>query len=341
MRASQRLTVEHLEVALEHGSRRVVRDVSFEVPPGEAFGLVGESGSGKSLTLRAILGLLPPGATASGSIRYGERSLVELSARQRQRLRGSTIGMVFQDPMTALNPVLRVRDSIAQVVEAHEQIDRRSARQRAVEMMERVGIRGAARRSLAYPHQFSGGMRQRIVIAMALAARPSLLLADEPTTALDVIVQGEILRMLDRLRREDGMTLVLVSHDFGVVAGLCHRVGIMYAGELVELGPTERVLFEPRHPYTIGLIESLPEADHAGRRLRPIPGSQPEAGEELVGCAFAPRCPLADEACVAGPIPFAAAGPGHISRCVHLDRLAELERRNGAAAAPVTVIAHG
>jgi ABC-type dipeptide/oligopeptide/nickel transport system ATPase component len=182
--------------------------------------------------------------------------------------------MVFQDPMTALNPVLRVRDSIAQVVQAHGRVDRATARRRAVELMERVGIRDAMRRSLAYPHQFSGGMRQRVVIAMALAARPSLLLADEPTTALDVVVQGEILRMLDRLRREDGMMLVLVSHDFGVVAGLCRRAGVMYAGELVEVGPTEQVLFQPRHPYTIGLIDSLPEAGH-GRRLRPIPGSQP------------------------------------------------------------------
>jgi oligopeptide/dipeptide ABC transporter ATP-binding protein len=324
-RASEHLRVEHLEVTFGRGTRRVVRDVSFDVPPGEAFGLAGESGSGKSMTLRSILGLLPPGAKATGSIHYGDRSLLELAPREYQRLRGSTVGMVFQDPMTALNPVLRVRDSIAQVVQAHDRADGGSARRRAVELMERVGIRDAARRSLAYPHQFSGGMRQRVVIAMALAARPSLLLADEPTTALDVVVQGEILRTLDRLRREDGMTLLLVSHDFGVIAGLCNRVGVMYAGELVELGPTERVLFEPSHPYTVGLINSLPEAGWGrGARLRPIPGSQPEAGEAIVGSAFAPRCPLATDECRAAAIPLAPAGPDHLSRCIHVDRIGEL-----------------
>jgi oligopeptide/dipeptide ABC transporter ATP-binding protein len=330
MHGSEYLGVDHLDVAFARGTRRVVRDVSFDVSAGEAFGLVGESGSGKSLTLRSILGLLPPGARASGVIRYGDRSLLDLGAREYQRLRGSTIGMVFQDPMTALNPVVRVRDSVAQVIQAHNRIDRGAARRQAVELMERVGIRDAARRCLSYPHQFSGGMRQRVVIAMALAAHPSLLLADEPTTALDVVVQNEILRMLDRLRREDGMTLVLVSHDFGVVAGLCRRVGVMYAGELVELGPTEQVLFAPRHPYTIGLIDSLPEASR-GRRLRPIPGSQPEAGQEPVGCAFAQRCPLATDECRAGPIPLERAGVEHASRCLHMDRLGEL-RREGAPA---------
>ena len=343
MPASEVLTLEHLDVSFRGGAVRVVRDVSFSVQPGEAFGLVGESGSGKSLTLRAILGLLPPGARASGAIRLRERSLLELSGREFQRLRGSTIGMVFQDPMTALNPVLRVGDSIAQVVQAHKRLDRSAARRRAVEAMERVGIRDAARRALAYPHQFSGGMRQRIVIAMALAARPSLLLADEPTTALDVVVQGEILRMVDTLRREEGMSLLLVSHDFGVVAGLCRRVGVMYAGELVEIGPTERVLFDPSHPYTVGLIDSLPDASRRLRRLRPIPGSQPEGGQEIVGCAFATRCPLATEACRAAPVPLVLAGPDHRSRCIHIDRLAEL--RGGplprAATASLTGGTHG
>jgi oligopeptide/dipeptide ABC transporter ATP-binding protein len=342
--ASDPLHVEHLDVTFARGARRVVRDVSFDVPPGEAFGLVGESGSGKSLTLRSILGLLPPGGRATGTIRYGERSLLDLSPRDYQRLRGSTVGMVFQDPMTALNPVLRIRDSIAQVIQAHDRVDRGSARRGAIELMERVGIRDAARRSLAYPHQFSGGMRQRVVIAMALAARPSLLLADEPTTALDVVVQGEILRMLEQLRREDGMTLLLVSHDFGVVAGLCGRAGVMYAGELVEVGPTEHVLFRPGHPYTVGLVNSLPEASQSrGVRLRPIPGSQPEAGEPITGCAFAPRCPLATPECGADEIPLVPLGPDRVSRCIHTGRLGEL----GMAGAPAgteseqAVAAHG
>ena len=335
MRASEQLRVDELTVSFDHGRRRVVRDVSFEIAPGEAFGLVGESGSGKSLTLRSILGLLPPGAQAHGAIRYGGLSLLELTPRQYQGLRGSTFGMVFQDPMAALNPVMRVGDAIAQVVRSHEKLDRGESRRRAVEMMERVGIRDAARRSRAYPHEFSGGMRQRVVIAMALAAKPTILLADEPTTALDVIVQGEILRVLDRLRREDGMSLLLVSHDFGVVAGLCRRVGVMYAGELVELGPTRVVLFAARHPYTVGLIDSLPEASE-GRRLRPIAGSQPDSTEGIAGCSFAPRCPLATDECRAGPVPFVEVSTGHWSRCIHIDRLGELERGvPGRPAAPM------
>jgi oligopeptide/dipeptide ABC transporter ATP-binding protein len=247
--------------------------------------------------------------------------------------------MVFQDPMTALNPLLRVGDAVAQVVRAHEQVDRAAARRRAIEMMERVGIRDAARRSRAYPHQFSGGMRQRVVIAMALAARPSLLLADEPTTALDVVVQAEILRLLDTLRRADGMSLVLVSHDFGVVAGVCDRVGVMYAGELVEIGPTRDVLSRPRHPYTAGLIASLPEAD-GRRRLRPIAGMPPEAGALPAGCAFAARCGLAVDACRAAPIPLVEVGPSRYSRCIRVDQIGELalfepSARPGPVADPV------
>ena len=321
--ASERLIVDGLTVAFDGGRRRVVRDVSFAVEPGEAVGIVGESGSGKSLTLRAILGLLPPGARLEGSIRLGDRDLSRLGARQMQALRGSTVAMVFQDPMTALNPVLRVGDAIAQVVSSHERMNRSAARLAAIELMERVGIRDAAARSHAYPHQFSGGMRQRIVIAMALAARPTLLLADEPTTALDVIVQAEILRLLDRLRREDGMSLLLVSHDFAVVSGLCDRVGVMYAGELVERGPARGVLSRSLHPYTIGLLKSLPEASDGGR-LPSIPGSPPEPGDLGAGCVFAPRCWMAKAECRAAPIPFLEVMPGRWSRCIRVDDLDEL-----------------
>jgi glutathione transport system ATP-binding protein len=330
MAAEGGLTVERLGVALDGGYSRVLRDLSFEIAPGEAFGLVGESGSGKSMTCRAILGLLPRGAEVTGRIAFAGRALLELSEPQMRRLRGSKIAMIFQDPMSALNPVLRVGSAIAQVIRSHERLDAGAARRRAVELMGRVGIQDAERRARAYPHEFSGGMRQRIVIAMALAARPSLLLADEPTTALDVIVQAGILRLLDRLRREDGMSLLLVSHDLGVVAGVCDRVAVMYAGELVEEGPTARVLFEPHMPYTIGLLDSVPRRA-AGARLRSIPGAPPQPLELPPGCAFAPRCGLAAEICRAGPVPPVAIVPGHWARCRRLDQLAALRPKPQAA----------
>ena len=320
MRPRNTLSVEALTVRFRESDNAVVRQVSFEIAPGEAFGLVGESGSGKSLTCRAILRLLPRGAAAAGRVTYGALSLLELGDAEMQALRGSTIAMIFQDPMTALNPVLRVGEAIAQVIQAHAGVGARAARTQAIGMMERVGIRDAARRAAAYPHEFSGGMRQRIHIAMALAARPTLLLADEPTTALDVIVQAEILRLLDDLRREEGMSLLLVSHDFRVVAGLCDRVGVMYAGELVEVGPTRTVLQRPEHPYTIGLMNSLPEAV-IDERLRAIPGTPPDPGRLPAGCAFAPRCELAVEACGAGPIALSETARGHWSRCIRTDRL--------------------
>jgi oligopeptide/dipeptide ABC transporter ATP-binding protein len=322
--------VEALTVTFRGGRPPVVRGVSFEIGPGEAFGLVGESGSGKSLTCRAILRLLPRGATGGGRVTYGTRSLLELDDAAMQALRGSTIAMIFQDPMTALNPVLRVGDAIAQVISSHEGLGARAARTRALEMMERVGIRDAARRAAAYPHEFSGGMRQRIHIAMALAARPTLLLADEPTTALDVIVQAEILRLLDDLRREQGMSLLLVSHDFRVVAGLCDRVGVMYAGELVEIGATSTVLHRPEHPYTIGLMNSLPEAV-TGERLRAIPGAPPDPDHLPRGCAFAPRCALAAGACRAAPIELSQTAAEHWSRCIRIDHLDEMRRGLAAA----------
>ena len=325
MRPREALEVDGLTVTFASDRRPVVRGVSFTIASGEAFGLVGESGSGKSLTCRAILRLLPRGASVTGRITYGSRELLELGNGEMQALRGSSIAMVFQDPLTALNPVLRVGDAIAQVVQSHAGLSLRAARMRAVEMMERVGIRDAGRRATAYPHEFSGGMRQRIHIAMALAARPTLLLADEPTTALDVIVQAEILRLLDDLRRQEGMGLLLVSHDFRVVAGVCDRVGVMYAGELVEVGQTRVVLRRPEHPYTIGLMNSLPEAV-VGERLRAIPGAPPDPGHLAHGCAFAPRCELALDACAAAPITMAEASPGHWARCIRMDRLDEMRR---------------
>ena len=325
MRAREALEVEGLTVTFAGDQRPVVRGVSFTIASGEALGLVGESGSGKSLTCRAILRLMPRGASVAGRISYGSRELLELGRSEMQALRGSSIAMVFQDPLTALNPVLRVGDAIAQVVQSHAGLSLRAARMRAIEMMERVGIRDAGRRAAAYPHEFSGGMRQRIHIAMALAARPTLLLADEPTTALDVVVQAEILRLLDDLRRQEGMSLLLVSHDFRVVAGLCDRVGVMYAGELVEIGRTRAVLSRPEHPYTIGLMNSLPEAV-VGGRLRAIPGAPPDPGHLTKGCAFAARCDLARDTCRAAPIGMSEAAPGHWARCIRRDQLDEMRR---------------
>jgi oligopeptide/dipeptide ABC transporter ATP-binding protein len=325
MAASAPLSVENLVVAFEKGTRPVVRGVSFEVRPAEAMGLVGESGCGKSLTLRAILGLLPPGARASGRITYADYSLLELPERALRKLRGSRIGMVFQDPMTALNPVLRVGDAIAQVVTAHEQVGASVARRRATEMMERVGIQDAARLSHEYPHEFSGGMRQRIVIAMALAGHPSLLLADEPTTALDVIVQGEVLGIIDRLRRENGMSLLLVSHDFAVVGSVCEQIGVMYMGELVEQGATRDVLSRPRHPYTLGLIRSLPEKHAVHGRLSTVPGAPPDPQELPEGCAFAPRCGLAIDDCRRVPIPLLEVTTARRSRCIRWDQVGGFE----------------
>jgi len=325
MARKEALEVDRLTVTFAREGRSVVRNVSFTIAPGEALGLVGESGSGKSLTCRAILRLMPRGASITGRITYGARDLLALDDGEMQALRGSSIAMVFQDPLTALNPVLRVGDSIAQVIQAHGGLGRRAARLRAIDMMERVGIRDAGRRAAAYPHEFSGGMRQRIHIAMALAARPTLLLADEPTTALDVVVQAEILRLLDDLRRQDGMSLLLVSHDFRVVAGLCDRVGVMYAGELVEVGATQTVLRRPEHPYTIGLMNSLPEAV-VGERLRAIPGTPPDPGHLPPGCAFAPRCELARDSCTTAPIPMAEAARGHWARCIRRDQLDEMRR---------------
>jgi oligopeptide/dipeptide ABC transporter ATP-binding protein len=314
------LTIEGLTVRVDRGERAVVRNVSFGIARGEAYGLVGESGSGKSMTCRAILGLVPPGSTTTGRVVLGATSLLDLSPREMQRLRGSSIAMVFQDPMAALNPVLRVGDAIAQVIRSHEDVDHRAARARAIEAMARVGIRDPGRRARHYPHQFSGGMRQRILIAMALASRPKLLLADEPTTALDVIVQAGILRLLDDLRREESMSLLLVSHDLSVIAGMCERVGVMYAGELVEEGPTAEVVARPRHPYTSALIESHPE-DASPGRLRSIPGA-PEPGALPPGCAFHPRCRFATSECTSAPIDFFSVARGHRARCVHTEALA-------------------
>ena len=309
------LVVEDLRVSFGGGTVPVIRDLSLRIPAGEALGLVGESGSGKSLTARAILGLLPRGAQATGRIVLDGKSLLDLSPAARDRMRGSRIGMIFQDPMSSLNPVLRVGDAIAQVIRSHEDVDRKTAKSRTIELLQRVGLNDARRRFYAYPHQFSGGMRQRIMIAMALAANPRLLLADEPTTALDVVVQAGILRLIDGLRRSRKMSLLFVSHDLAVVSRMCDRIAVMYAGSIVEEGPTVQVLHRPRMPYTIGLLNSIP-GPQSSNRLAAISGFPPQPETLPPGCTFAPRCPMAIEACAQSAVAMIEVGANHRARCL-------------------------
>jgi oligopeptide/dipeptide ABC transporter ATP-binding protein len=309
------LIVDDVSISFNYGQLEVISNLSLQIGSGEALGLVGESGSCKSLTARAVLGLLPRGASASGRITFEGTSLLDLPPREMQKLRGARIAMIFQDPMSSLNPVLRVGAAIAQVIQSHERVSSPEAHRQAVMLMDRVGIRDAKERSRAYPHQFSGGMRQRIMIAMALAANPTLLLADEPTTALDVVVQAGILKLLAELRREKKMGLLLVSHDLAVVGRVSDRVAVMYTGQIVEEGPTAEVLFRPHMPYTAGLIASV-RRDRTVARLSSIPGAPPAPGGKLEGCRFAPRCPLAADACRTGPIPRVPVGQNHWARCI-------------------------
>jgi oligopeptide/dipeptide ABC transporter ATP-binding protein len=331
------LIIDKLGVAFDHGRLEAISGLSLRVAAGEALGLVGESGSGKSLTARAILGILPDNATVKGRISFDGISLLDLAPQAMQRLRGSSIAMIFQDPMSSLNPVLRVGDAIAQVVQSHAQVSRGEAKKRAVDLMTRVGIRDAASRASSYPHEFSGGMRQRIMIAMVLAASPRLLLADEPTTALDVVVQAEILRLIGALRRSEGMGLILVSHDLAVVASMCERVAVMYAGEIVEEGATLDVLKRPRMPYTVGLLAST-RRSKAAPRLPSIPGTPPSLGERPTSCRFAPRCPLAIDRCREGPVPLVDLGGGQKARCA---RTHEFDKLDPSLFSPAKAGAHG
>jgi oligopeptide/dipeptide ABC transporter ATP-binding protein len=269
-----------------------VNDVSFSVAPGETLGLVGESGCGKSVTALAVMGILPRAARiASGSVRLEGRELLGLPDRQLRSVRGKEIAMIFQDPMTSLNPVLTIGRQLREAIETHLDLDRREAERRAVKLLDDVGIPSPDRRLRDYPHQFSGGMRQRVMIAMALACEPKLLIADEPTTALDVTIQAQILDLLRALVAERDTALILITHDLGVVAGMCERVHVMYAGMLVETGTADQLFASPRHPYTLGLLQSVPRLD-TGRqqRLHPIAGAPRNMLSEPTSCPFAPRC---------------------------------------------------
>jgi peptide/nickel transport system ATP-binding protein len=297
------LQVNDLHVTFQtRGSRaiRAVDGVSFDVAPGSTLGIVGESGSGKSVTSLAILGLLPSrGVQITGSIRLDGRELVGASDRSMRDLRGRRIAMVFQDPMSSLNPVLTVGRQITEVIRRHTAMGQAQAADRAVDVLDRVGIPGARHRLRSYPHQLSGGMRQRVMIAMALACEPAVLIADEPTTALDVTIQAQVLGLLRDLVRDSDTALILITHDLGVVAGTCDHVHVMYSGRIVESGERHRLYAHPRHHYTLGLLASVPRLDAThGGRLTPIPGSPRDTISWDTGCAFAPRCGAVTEACL-------------------------------------------
>ncbi|MDX6566837.1 MAG: peptide/nickel transport system ATP-binding protein [Gaiellales bacterium] len=309
-----------VEIDTPGGRIRPVADVSLTLEAGQALGLVGESGSGKSLTLRAILGLLPRRARiAGGSVLLDGRPLVGASALR--HVRGREIGMVFQEPQTALNPVMRVGDQIAEGPRAVLGYSHRRARERAFELMREVGIPDPVRRAEAYPHELSGGLRQRVMIAIALALEPRILLCDEPTTALDVTVQGQILRLLADLRERTGVALVYVSHDLAVVSQTCRDLAVMYAGVVVETGPVRHVFADPRHPYTRALLRSVIALDTSGREPEPIPGSPPDAGAPPSGCHFHPRCAFRHEICDTGDYPLLPLGPARASACAFHDEL--------------------
>jgi peptide/nickel transport system ATP-binding protein len=302
------------EFATRDGLLRAVDGVSLSLARGEVLGLVGESGSGKSVTGFSILGLIdPPGRIASGSVRFDGHELIGAPEETLRRLRGKRIAMIFQDPMMTLNPVLSVETQMVETVLAHDKVSRQAARSRAIEALGRVGIASPAERLAQYPHQFSGGMRQRVAIAIALLHRPDLVIADEPTTALDVTVQGQILYEMQKLVRETGSALVWITHDLAVVAGLADRVAVMYAGRIVEEGAVDEVLDAPLHPYTRGLLDSVPANTAAGRRLNQIPGMTPSLLRLAPGCAFRERCSRAAERC--GSMPELAARGARKVRC--------------------------
>jgi peptide/nickel transport system ATP-binding protein len=313
------------------GLVNAVRGVDYTLRSGEVLGIVGESGSGKSVTSLAVMGLLPSSAQITGSVRYRGQELLGRKDPQLSRVRGKGISMIFQDPMTSLDPVYRVGYQIEETLRVHDRsLSGKAAAARATELLEMVGIPNAAGRLRSYPHEFSGGMRQRVVIAIAMANQPDVIIADEPTTALDVTVQAQILEVLDTALEETGAAMVLITHDLGVVAGVADRVLVMYAGRPVEVGPVDDIYYDPRMPYTLGLLGSLPRVDSSGReRLTPIIGSPPSMVNMPPGCPFAPRCPLHIPECDTAEPPLIPVGSGHTAACIRTD---EVARAHGRAA---------
>jgi oligopeptide/dipeptide ABC transporter ATP-binding protein len=309
--------------ATARGEIRAIEDVSFSLDEGEILGIVGESGSGKSVTALTIMGLLPqpPARVAAGSILFDGDDLTKLSDTRMQRIRGPGIAMVFQEPMTSLNPVFTIGEQVMETIRAHERLSQRAVYARALEMLEKVGIPSAARRMGDYPHQLSGGQRQRVMLAIALACRPRLLIADEPTTALDVTIQAQILDLMMDLRDEFGMAIIVITHNMGVVAETADRVLVMYAGRIVEEAPVARLFDRPLHPYTRGLLSCVPTLEQDQARLMAIQGTLPDPARRPPGCRFSPRCAHAMAACTAGLPPLELFDPGHTAACI---RVAEL-----------------
>ena len=313
-----------VDLRTHRGSATAVRGVSFALERGDTLGLIGESGCGKSMTALALMGLAPDNATVSGSLKLGGQQLVGLHERDWRRVRGARIAMIFQEPMTALNPVHRVGAQIAEPLMLHRRLPARAARERAIALLERVGIPEPARRVDAFPHQFSGGQRQRIMIAMALACEPDLLIADEPTTALDVTVQKQILALIRELVDERGMALILISHDLGLIAQNVQRMMVMYGGAVVESGPAAQVFGQPAHPYTRGLLAARPSlaqrlVAHRSERLPTIKGSVPDLFSLPLGCPFAGRCAYTEDACFTDEPPVVPMGSAHWFRCRRAD----------------------
>ncbi|KAB2847687.1 MAG: ABC transporter ATP-binding protein [Hyphomicrobiaceae bacterium] len=294
------LSVRNLSVEFptRRGTLTAVDGVSFDIAPGEVLGVVGESGAGKSITGSAVIGLIePPGRISSGEVLLGGQRIDNLDEEAMRRIRGRRIGMIFQDPLTSLNPLYRVGEQLIETIRTHARVSEKEARDRAIKLLIEVGIQGAERRIDAYPHEFSGGMRQRVVIALALCAGPELIIADEPTTALDVSIQAQIIQLLKRLCREHRTAVMLITHDMGVIAETADRVAVMYAGRIAEIGPVREVLQRPVHPYTKGLMGAIPTLEATGDRLVQIPGSMPRLTAIPKGCAFNPRCAFAFDRC--------------------------------------------
>lgn len=333
------LEVKNLEVNFKTygGEVQAVRDVSFHVDKGEIVAIVGESGSGKSVTVQSIMGLIPtpPGKIKNGEILFQDQNLLKLSKRKLQKIKGSKISMVFQDPMTSLNPTMKIGKQIEEGLIVHQNLGKAEAKKRAIEMIRLVGIPNPEERYNQYPHEFSGGMRQRAMIAIALACNPELLIADEPTTALDVTIQAQVLDLMKDLREKMNMAIILITHDLGVVAETAERVIVMYAGMMVESGTVDELFENPKHPYTWGLMESIPdhEAEHKSR-LIPIEGSPPDLFSPPKGCPFAPRCKYAMEICLEEMPPAFEVGKEHSAKCWLNDPrapLAEIEIAAGRA----------
>lgn len=312
------LTVQNLcvDFPTRHGVLHALNEVSFTIEAGEVLGMVGESGAGKSLTGAAIIGLLePPGQMSHGEIYLHDQRIDKLPDQQMRKIRGRKIGAIFQDPLTSLNPLYTVGQQLIETIQTHLHYSHAKARKRAIELLEATGIPAAQERIDHYPHQFSGGMRQRVVIALALSAEPELIIADEPTTALDVSIQAQIIELLKDLCREQGTAILLITHDMGVIADIADRVAVMYAGRLIEIGPVEQIIRHPLHPYTIGLMQSIPSIHRLDERLNQIPGTMPRLNAIPSGCAFHPRCHQVMPICQADTPQLCALTPQHEVAC--------------------------